>query len=531
MSVGNPSEPGIEATVDSVLLRPVDSLSLSARTLNCLKHEGVRHVHQLVTRSEYDLCRARGLGSISLREIKRALEAEGLALAMRLPPWFTARVLPGASAAPQDTQDEQQASQPLRTEEQERFERSLAAIADEPWQAHLDLSFGAREALAGKDVRTVADALAAVARWSPSLRMEPPAWRELRGAVRALERQLVLPDGQPTLAARLAAHGVADLPAARLPFAAHEVAEVEARLGPQTLASLVAALTPPGATPWLAESRRYYLLAAVARLATRASGPPHDPVELVERTLAGLTPRESLALRRRHLEGRTFAEIADELGRSVERARQIEAKAMRKARCRFLPQAFRMAVPVAARLDSERGMIHPRDLDPPMAAVAPGVLAATLQIAGNGGVTVCWGELLTRKGAATPTDRARLLAAALRETGRASASLDQIAAIWAAALGYRPGPAALTALLRLGLGLAANEAGVVRWDTLRVVQHGVRPLLARTSGGRPRAGAVAPRTHAATAGAVAEDGGSARGHLDRLEQAVRELLLERAGEG
>lgn len=58
----------------------VDELELSVRTINCLKHEGVRTVRDLITKSEVELIRAPNFGRKSLNEVKEILSVFGLKL-------------------------------------------------------------------------------------------------------------------------------------------------------------------------------------------------------------------------------------------------------------------------------------------------------------------------------------------------------------------------------------------------------------------------------------------------------------------
>lgn len=62
------------------LSTPVEDLSLSVRSYNCLKREGIHTVGELVSRSEQDLLDIRNFGSKSIDEVKEKLAEVGLAL-------------------------------------------------------------------------------------------------------------------------------------------------------------------------------------------------------------------------------------------------------------------------------------------------------------------------------------------------------------------------------------------------------------------------------------------------------------------
>lgn len=75
------------ASVDPLLLRPVDDLELTVRAANCLKAENIYYIGDLVTRSENDLLKTPNLGKKSLMEIKNVLASRGLSLGMKLDSW------------------------------------------------------------------------------------------------------------------------------------------------------------------------------------------------------------------------------------------------------------------------------------------------------------------------------------------------------------------------------------------------------------------------------------------------------------
>ena len=73
--------------IDPILMRPVDELELTVRSLNCLKAENILYIGDLVQRTEVELLRTPNLGKKSLSEIKEVLESHGLSLGMRLENW------------------------------------------------------------------------------------------------------------------------------------------------------------------------------------------------------------------------------------------------------------------------------------------------------------------------------------------------------------------------------------------------------------------------------------------------------------
>ncbi|WP_320205100.1 DNA-directed RNA polymerase subunit alpha C-terminal domain-containing protein, partial [Staphylococcus aureus] len=76
-----------EAEVDPILLRPIDDLDLTVRSMNCLKAENIRFVGDLLQRAETDLLKTPNLGKKSLAEIKAVLATHGLAMGTPLENW------------------------------------------------------------------------------------------------------------------------------------------------------------------------------------------------------------------------------------------------------------------------------------------------------------------------------------------------------------------------------------------------------------------------------------------------------------
>jgi DNA-directed RNA polymerase subunit alpha len=62
------------------LALPIEDLSLTVRSYNCLKREGIHTVSELVSRSEVDLMDIRNFGQKSIDEVKLKLVELGLTL-------------------------------------------------------------------------------------------------------------------------------------------------------------------------------------------------------------------------------------------------------------------------------------------------------------------------------------------------------------------------------------------------------------------------------------------------------------------
>ena len=67
------------------LYRGVDELELSVRSANCLKNADIRHIGELVQKTEAEMLKTRNFGRKSLNEIKDILGEMGLFLGMKLP--------------------------------------------------------------------------------------------------------------------------------------------------------------------------------------------------------------------------------------------------------------------------------------------------------------------------------------------------------------------------------------------------------------------------------------------------------------
>ena len=78
-----PSEPEFNKN----LLRKVDELELSVRSMNCLKNDNIIYIGHLVQNSEGEMLRTPNFGRKSLNEIKEVLTGMSLYLGMEIPNW------------------------------------------------------------------------------------------------------------------------------------------------------------------------------------------------------------------------------------------------------------------------------------------------------------------------------------------------------------------------------------------------------------------------------------------------------------
>ena len=69
------------------LLKKVDELELSVRSMNCLKNDNIIYIGDLVQKSESEMLRTPNFGRKSLNEIKEVLNSMSLFLGMEIPNW------------------------------------------------------------------------------------------------------------------------------------------------------------------------------------------------------------------------------------------------------------------------------------------------------------------------------------------------------------------------------------------------------------------------------------------------------------
>src|SRR6478735_2750065 len=72
------------AMLNSLLLRPIDELELTVRSLKSLKAENISCIRDLTQRTEHELLKTPRLGRKSLDEIKEVLASRGLTLRSNL---------------------------------------------------------------------------------------------------------------------------------------------------------------------------------------------------------------------------------------------------------------------------------------------------------------------------------------------------------------------------------------------------------------------------------------------------------------
>ena len=81
--IEKPSEPEFNKN----LLRKVDELELSVRSMNCLKNDNIIYIGDLDQKSEGEMLRTPNFGRKSLNEIKEVLNGMSLYLGMEIPNW------------------------------------------------------------------------------------------------------------------------------------------------------------------------------------------------------------------------------------------------------------------------------------------------------------------------------------------------------------------------------------------------------------------------------------------------------------
>jgi len=79
--------PATEPAFNKNLLKKVDELELSVRSMNCLKNDNIVYIGDLVQKTEPEMLRTPNFGRKSLNEIKEVLSSMSLYLGMEVPNW------------------------------------------------------------------------------------------------------------------------------------------------------------------------------------------------------------------------------------------------------------------------------------------------------------------------------------------------------------------------------------------------------------------------------------------------------------
>ena len=82
-----PQQKPVEPEFNKNLLKKVDELELSVRSMNCLKNDNIIYIGDLVQKTESEMLRTPNFGRKSLNEIREVLSAMSLYLGMEIPNW------------------------------------------------------------------------------------------------------------------------------------------------------------------------------------------------------------------------------------------------------------------------------------------------------------------------------------------------------------------------------------------------------------------------------------------------------------
>jgi len=82
-----PKQKPTEPEFNKNLLKKVDELELSVRSMNCLKNDNIIYIGDLVQKTENEMLRTPNFGRKSLNEIKEVLNSMSLYLGMDIPNW------------------------------------------------------------------------------------------------------------------------------------------------------------------------------------------------------------------------------------------------------------------------------------------------------------------------------------------------------------------------------------------------------------------------------------------------------------
>ncbi|HET98129.1 MAG TPA: DNA-directed RNA polymerase subunit alpha [Desulfurivibrio alkaliphilus] len=85
---------GEKPKLNENLYRSVEDLELSVRSANCLRNAEIRHIGELVQKSEAEMLKTKNFGRKSLNEIKQLLSEMDLCLGMKIDGWVPPPVEP-----------------------------------------------------------------------------------------------------------------------------------------------------------------------------------------------------------------------------------------------------------------------------------------------------------------------------------------------------------------------------------------------------------------------------------------------------
>ena len=85
-ATAEPEMPAVDTELERKWNLPISVLNLSVRASNCLESARITTLGELASKTEMDLLRVRSFGKTSLREVRRKLAEQGLALGISLGP-------------------------------------------------------------------------------------------------------------------------------------------------------------------------------------------------------------------------------------------------------------------------------------------------------------------------------------------------------------------------------------------------------------------------------------------------------------
>ena len=83
-----------EEPLNENLYRTVEELELSVRSANCLQNANIRHIGELVQKTEAEMLKTKNFGRKSLKEIRDVLSEMDLMLGMEVPGWDPSKAPP-----------------------------------------------------------------------------------------------------------------------------------------------------------------------------------------------------------------------------------------------------------------------------------------------------------------------------------------------------------------------------------------------------------------------------------------------------